>query len=215
MEILDFLVQAFNPHELIKYGGLFLLILIIYAETGLLFGFFLPGDSLLFAAGLLCGTAVLDTSILILLISLNAATIGGYFTSYWIGEKMGKYLLNKKDTFLFKKKYILASLKFYEKYGAFSIIVGRFFPIIRTFIPLVAGISNKNFKSFAIYNVIGSLLWICSLVLSGYFLIKHFPAIQHYLEWIIIAICIASTLPVILAFMKNKFKRTTPLSGKY
>lgn len=215
MEIFELLMQVINPHELIKYGGLVLLIIIIFAETGLFFGFFLPGDSLLFAAGLFCGTSVLDTSILMLLLSLNMAAILGYFTSYWIGDKMGKYFLNKKDTFLFKKKYIHASIKFYKKYGGFSIIVGRFFPIIRTFIPLVAGMSDNNFKRFAFFNVIGSILWVCSLVLSGYFLIKKFPNVQHYLEVIIIGICIVSTVPVIIAFLKNNKSKNIakPLSN--
>lgn len=207
MEIIDFIVQYSNPKDLIEIGGLVLLIAIIFAETGLFFGFFLPGDSLLFTAGIFCGSPFLDTSILVLLISLNIASIIGYLTSYYIGSKMSGYLLGRKDTFFFKRKYIVVSEAFYRKHGGLSIVLGRFFPVIRTFIPLVAGLSQVNLKRFMVYNVLGSLLWIGSLVLSGYFIGKNFPGIFEYLEWVIVGICVVSTLPVLIAFLKNKVIR--------
>jgi membrane-associated protein len=206
MELFDLFVQYLNPQEIIQLGGLFLLILIIFAETGLFFGFFLPGDSLLFAAGLFCGTPLLDSNLLVLLGALNLAAICGYFTSYIIGARLGNLFKNKKDSIFFKKQFIDISIDFYKKYGGLSIIVGRFFPIIRTFIPLVAGISQVNFKRFIIYNILGSFLWICSLVLTGFFIGKSFPGVFEYMEWIIVAICIISTVPVLVGYVKVKFK---------
>lgn len=209
METIDIILQFLNPKELIQIGGLILLLSIVFAETGLFFGFFLPGDTLLFTAGMFCGTPYLDTSIIVLLVSLNVASIGGYMSSYYIGNKMGGYLLKKKDSFFFKKKHIAFSENFYKKHGGISLIVGRFFPIIRTFLPLVAGLSKVNFKRFMLYNVLGSFLWIGSLVLGGYYLGKKFPGVFDHLEWIIIGICILSTLPVIIALLKSKVKKNS------
>jgi membrane-associated protein len=149
-----------DPVKLLKEGGFYVVMFVIFAETGLFFGFFLPGDYLLFLAGMFVATGKLDVNIFILISGLCIAAILGNFVGYWFGHKTGPVLYERKDTFFFKKKYLRAAEAYYHKQGAFALIMGRFVPIVRTFAPIFAGVVKHDFKKFALYNVIGALLWI-------------------------------------------------------
>jgi membrane-associated protein len=159
-EIWDSLQHLIDPVKLLREGGFYLLLFVIFAETGLFFGFFLPGDYLLFLAGMFVATGKLDVSIYVLLIGLMGAAIGGNFAGYWFGKKTGPVLYQREDTFFFKKKYLKAAEEYYRKQGAFALIMGRFIPIVRTFAPIIAGVVKLDFKKFAFYNISGAFLWI-------------------------------------------------------
>jgi membrane-associated protein len=194
-----------DPVKLLKEGGFYVVMFVIFAETGLFFGFFLPGDYLLFLAGMFVATGKLDVNIFILISGLCIAAILGNFVGYWFGHKTGPVLYERKDTFFFKKKYLRAAEAYYHKQGAFALIMGRFVPIVRTFAPIFAGVVKHDFKKFALYNVIGALLWITSLTLLGFFLGRKFEKeITHYLLYIIIGFISITTLPLIFAFVKKK-----------
>lgn len=211
--LIDFIKTLINPESIINYGGLTLLILVIFAETGLFFGFFLPGDSLLFIAGLLCAAseekikagepAVFNVSIYVLLLAVMLAAILGDFVGYWFGRRTGPVLFKRDDTFLFKKKYVMMADAFYKKHGAMALILGRFIPIIRTFAPIIAGVVKIDFKRFVFFNVIGAVVWVCSMILAGYFLGRSFPQIKDYLEYIVIGIILISIIPVVITYLRN------------
>ncbi|MCX2573931.1 DedA family protein [Pedobacter sandarakinus] len=197
--------QLIDPEKLLREGGFYLVIFVIYAETGLFFGFFLPGDYLLFLAGMFVATGKLDVNIAILLAGLCIAAISGNFTGYWFGRRTGPLLYTRKDSFFFKKKYLRAAEAYYNKQGAFALIMGRFVPIVRTFAPIFAGIVKLDFKRFALYNVVGGVLWICSLTLLGYFLGRRFEKeINDYLLYIIIGFILITTIPLLITFVKSK-----------
>ncbi|RYD82499.1 MAG: DedA family protein [Sphingobacteriales bacterium] len=200
--------EFINPEHIIQTGGFVILMLVIFAETGLFFGFFFPGDSLLFTAGLLASTKpeLLDTPIILLLLGLTAAGIAGNFVGYWFGSSMGARLFKKEDSLIFKKKYITMTEGFYERYGRMALIAGRFLPIIRTFAPIMAGVIKMDFKKFIAYNIIGSVLWIFSFTLAGYFLGMAFPQIKNYLEYIIIGLVIITIIPVIRTYLRERKK---------
>src|SRR5574343_56604 len=201
-QTLEFVKTLLNPQSIIHYGGLALLLFIVFAETGLFFGFFLPGDSLLFVAGLMCGTPIFDVNIYMLLTSVITAGILGNFVGYYFGKKTGPVLFRRDDSFFFKKKHVKAAEEFYNRYGGTAIVLGRFIPIIRTFVPIMAGVVNLDFKKFVVYNVLGCIAWVVSMVLSGYFLGRLFPSLQHNLEYIVITIILVSMIPVVLTYIK-------------
>jgi membrane-associated protein len=206
-EIWDSLRHAIDPEKLLKEGGLYVLLFVIFAETGLFFGFFLPGDYLLFLAGMFVATGKLDTNIYLLLIGLIIAAILGNFTGYWFGRKTGPVLYQREDSFLFKKRYIIAAKAYYRKQGAFALIMGRFIPIVRTFAPIIAGIVQLNFKKFALYTIIGAILWISSLTLLGFFLGRRFEKeINDYLLYIIMGFIVITTFPLVIAYFKKNLK---------
>jgi membrane-associated protein len=233
--MLDFIFLDFHwtnliqPQWYIENGGLWFVLFIVFAETGLFAGFFLPGDSLLFVSGIYAhkikqddGTFLpglshqflnviglgniqnpyLDLLLLIALISL--AGILGNSVGYWFGRKSGPALYNRKDTFLFKQKYLHQAKEFYDKNGGFAIIVARFVPFIRTFAPIVAGIVQMDKKKYFYYNVVGCIAWVTTMVCAGYFLNKIFPILQTKLELIVIVIVLVSTLPIIFKMIKSK-----------
>jgi len=211
MEFLSDLWHAFkdliNPEVIIKNAGdiaLVVLFLIVFAETGLMFGFFLPGDSLLFTAGLFVATGILDTNIGLLVGVLIVAAIVGDQTGYIIGRKMGKRLLTMKDGRIFKKKYILQTQAFYERHGGKTIIIGRFVPIVRTFAPMVAGVVGLEYRKFVSYNVIGGILWVGLMTLLGYALGKTFPQLGKYIEYVVIVIILISVFPIITTYFKER-----------
>jgi len=197
--------QLLDPEKLLREGGFYLVVFVIYAETGLFFGFFLPGDYLLFLAGMFVATGKLDVNIAVLLAGLCIAAISGNFTGYWFGRKTGPVLYTRKDSFFFKKRYLKAAEDYYHKQGAFALIMGRFVPIVRTFAPIFAGVVKLDFKKFALYNVVGGVIWICSLTLLGYFLGKRFEKeINDYLLYIIIGFILITTIPLLITFVKSK-----------
>jgi membrane-associated protein len=194
-----------DPIKLLKEGGFYVVLFVIFAETGLFFGFFLPGDYLLFLAGMFVATGKLDVNIYVLILGLCIAAICGNFTGYWFGRKTGPVLYDRKDTFFFKKKYLKAAEAYYHKQGAFALIMGRFVPIVRTFAPIFAGVVKHDFKRFALFNVIGAVLWITSLTLLGFFLGRKFEKeITQYLLYIIVGFIIITSLPVIYTFVKKR-----------
>lgn len=193
-----------SPELIINKGGLILLLVIVFSENGLFFGFFLPGDSLLFLAGMLCGLPVLDIHIVPLISYITLMAFIGYIVSYVVGSKFGNWLITRPDSFLFKAKYVTMTETYFKKRHNGAMIIGRFIPIIRTFLPLCMGLIKSDFKSFMIYNFIGSLLWTSSLVLAGYFLKIIFPQLIDYLEWIIIIIIAVTTIPLVQQYFTMK-----------
>ena len=204
--MLDFLKQLTDPQSIIHYGGLWLLLFVVFAETGLLVGFFLPGDSLIFISGLLCATKpdLLNISLTALLILLMLAAIIGNIFGYWFGKKVGEKLYSKEDSLLFKKKYLITTKAFYDKHGGKALVLGRFLPIIRTFAPILAGVIKIDFKIFMVYNVVGAISWIGSIASTAYFLGKQFPQIENYIGYIVIGLILITTIPVVLTYFRSK-----------
>lgn len=193
-----------------EYGGLYLVAFIIFAETGLFVGFFLPGDSLLFVTGLMIansqnpfGNDFLNLLYWIILIII--AGVIGNAVGYWFGRKTGPLLFEKRDTFLFKRKHILQAKEFYDKRGGGAIILARFLPIVRTFAPIVAGIVKMERKTFILYNYVGCVLWVTSMILAGYFLGEN-EWVKHNFEKIVIGLIVVTTAPVIFKMFFHKKK---------
>ena len=204
-EIWDSLQHLVDPVKLLREGGFYLLLFVIFAETGLFFGFFLPGDYLLFLAGMFVATDKLDVSIYVLIAGLIAAAVAGNFVGYWFGKKTGPVLYDKEDSFFFKKRFLLAAENYYKKQGAFALIMGRFIPIVRTFAPIIAGIVRLDYRKFAFYNMSGAFLWITSLTLMGFFLGRTFEKqINHYLLYIVIGFILITTIPLVITYLKRK-----------
>ena len=173
-----------------------------FAESGLFFGFFLPGDSLLFTAGFLASQNIFNIWILLPLITLGA--IGGDSVGFWTGRKFGSWLIKQKESFFFQKKHLETAKRFYDLHGGKTLILARFMPAIRTFAPIVAGMAEMNYGSFITYNVIGGLLWSFGMTLLGYFLGSIIPDADRYLLPIIGIIILASVLPAVIHFVKDK-----------
>jgi membrane-associated protein len=188
--------------ELIRTVGLVGLFCIVFAETGLFLGFFFPGDSLLFVAGLLAAQGLFPVSVLILV--LLVAAITGNMAGYWFGKKVGPKLFERDDSLLFRKAHVRRAQSFYEKHGAKTIMLARFVPIVRTFGPIVAGIAEMNYRSFMMYNVLGALLWTVGLTLGGYLFGNLITDIDRYLLPVILAIIIISFLPAVWHIWKEQ-----------
>lgn len=209
-----------NPEFYIKIGGLWLLLFIIFAETGLFAGFFLPGDSLLFVAGIysrdLASSVIPSTNevvdLFFLWIIISLAGIIGNFVGYWFGRKSGPFIYQRKDTLLFKKKYLVRATEFYNQYGGWAIVAARFVPIIRTFAPIVAGVVQMDKKKFAYFNIVGCVAWVGTMLFAGHFLYKWVMSkfgidLKEHLEMIVIIIVAVSTLPIIYKFFFAKDKK--------
>lgn len=201
----DFLKQLTDPESIIQYGGLALLLFVVFAETGLFFGFFLPGDSLIFISGLICRTQpeLLDINITALLICMISAAVLGNMVGYWFGFKVGPALFNRNDSLIFKKRYLVTTKAFYDKNGGKTLVFGRFLPIIRTFAPILAGIIKIRFSQFMLYNIVGAVAWIVSLGLCGYFL-GQIIWVQENIGWIVIFLIVVTMIPVITAWIRGK-----------
>lgn len=216
-----------TPMFYITFGGLWLLLLIVFAETGLFMGFFLPGDSLLFVAGiyshdLIKGSFGFEASAPILELLMLGAMISicgilGNAFGYWFGKKSGPFLFERKDTFFFKKKYLYQAKAFYDKHGGSAIVMARFLPIVRTFAPIVAGIVQMDAKKFSFYNIVGSIAWVFSMLFAGHYLqqwiLQAFGFdLKKHLEIIVLGIIIVTTAPVIfkMLFGKEQSEATEP-----
>ncbi len=182
-----------------SYIGIFLT---VFAESGFLLGFFLPGDSLLFTVGILASQGLFDIRLLIIL-AIAGAILGDTF-GYYVGKVFGTRLFNRPDSWLFKKEYVERTEGFYKKYGKRTIIMARFVPIVRTFAPIMAGIGRMEYKVFLAYNVVGGIVWAGGLLAISYYLGTIFPGIEHYLTYIIIGIILLSVIPVALDFIRRK-----------
>ncbi|MCC6865492.1 MAG: VTT domain-containing protein [Ignavibacteria bacterium] len=194
------------------WAGYLGLAIIIFTETGLLAGFFLPGDSLLVTAGLFAATHDPVTgepflNIVYLNLSLIPSAIIGDATGYWIGSKAGPRLFKKEKSFFFRKDYLIKTREFYEKYGGITIIIARFMPIIRTFAPTVAGIAKMKYIKFAQYNIFGGILWVLSMTLLGFYLGRLVPGIEKHIDKVIIIIVFLSILPGIIKYIKHKLQQ--------
>jgi membrane-associated protein len=185
-----------NSQDIIQKGGLLLVTLIVFLENGMFFGFFLPGDYLLFSAGLLCGTGDFKVSIVTLVACLCGAAISGSYSGYWFGRTIGRNLYKKEDSFFFKRKHVAQTRLYFSKFGGRTLVFGRFLPIIRTFAPIFAGVIELNFKEFSLFNILGAIVWVFGLVLGGYFLGVKFPGLLHYLEYFILAFFAITTIIV-------------------
>lgn len=217
MELLEITFKdLLNPEFYIVYGGLWLFLFIVFAETGLFAGFFLPGDSLLFVSGIYSSELITKGlyfdfgSDLVHLFILTALVIVsgvlGNYVGYWFGKKSGPALYSRQDSFFFKKKYLHRAHHFYDKNGAATIFVGRFLPIIRTFAPIVAGIVQMDRKKFTFYNIVGCVTWSVSMLFSGHYLYKlileQFQVdLKKHLEIIVLSIVLVTTAPVIFKFL--------------
>jgi membrane-associated protein len=202
-----------NPLWYIENGGLWVLLMVIFSETGLFVGFFLPGDSLLFVAGIYVqtfadkfSTDIFPIHYIGIMLLISIAGIIGNYIGYWFGKKSGPFLYERKDTFFFKRKHLLTAKSFYDKNGALAVIGARFLPIVRTFAPIIAGIVGMDFKKFTLYNIVGSLSWVFSMMLAGKFLHSLFLEkfnfdLTKHLEIIVIGIILITTLPVIFKFI--------------
>jgi len=229
--------ELLQPQWYIENGGLWLLLLVVFAETGLFAGFFLPGDSLLFVAGIyahkigegasaapglsyqfmkLIGLEHIQNEwvdLIVLWALISLCGILGNMVGYWTGRKVGPAMYNWKENFFFKRRYLEQAHEFYEKNGGFAIIVARFLPFIRTFAPIVAGIVQMNRAKFMLYNIIGSLAWVFSMVFAGHFLQKWLLKatgfdLKEHLEVIVLGIVLITTLPVIIKLISGKKKKT-------
>jgi len=187
--------------------GFYFLLIVVFAETGLFFGFFLPGDYLLFMAGLLCSTGRFNVSIYTLVLSLIASGILGNYAGYWFGYRTGPALFNKDNSLFFKKSYLKLAEGFYEKHGGMALVLGRFFPIIRTFAPIFAGVVKVDIKKFTIYNIIGCVAWVTLFTLAGFFLGRKYPQLKDYLQYIVLGLIVFTTIPLVIAFLKRKLTK--------
>jgi len=214
-------MQLLQPQWYIENGGLWFIVLVVFAETGLFAGFFLPGDSLLFVTGiysndLLKSGMKIDThhsfiNIILLGTVISLAGILGNFVGYWFGRKSGPFLFERKDTFFFKKKYLYQARDFYDKHGGGAIVMARFLPIVRTFAPIVAGIVQMNKNKFFFYNIAGSIAWVYTMIISGHylqrFILNSFDFdLKKHLEVIVIGIVLVTTAPVIIKILTGKKK---------
>jgi membrane-associated protein len=193
-----------DVHGLIQTGGYVALAVIVFIETGLMVGFFLPGDSLLVTAGLFAAKG--DLNIVVLNLLLMACAVAGDATGYYIGRKLGPALFRRDDSLFFKKQHLIAAHDFYEKHGGKTIIIARFVPVIRTFAPVVAGIGQMSYGHFAAYNVVGGVGWVFTMTMIGYSLIKIFPGIEKHINIVIIVVIVLSILPGIIEFLRAKMK---------
>lgn len=205
----DHLQNLTDAHSIISKGGFALLLVVIFAETGLFFGFFLPGDYLLVLAGILCAAGMLDVNIWVLIASLIGAGVLGNYTGYWFGYRTGPVLFKRNESLFFKKRYVTMAEQFYAKYGGMALVLGRFFPIIRTFAPIFAGVVKLNVKKFSLYNFIGSTIWVATLTSIGFFLGRRYPEeIKFYLKYVVLGLIIITSLPFVFAYIKRKVIKT-------
>ena len=218
--LLDFhWTQLLQPQWYIENGGQWFIVFVVFAETGLFAGFFLPGDSLLFVTGIFSNDLIgaglgFNTNnsflnLLLLGIIISIAGIIGNTVGYWFGKKSGPFLFQRKDTFFFKKKYLFQAKEFYDKHGGGAIVMARFLPIIRTFAPIVAGIVEMDKKKYAFYNIIGSVAWVFTMLFAGHYLqaivLKYFDFdLKDHLEIIVIGIVLITTAPLLIKIFTRK-----------
>ena len=193
--------QIYDVEFLVRAGGLVVLTIIVFVETGLLIGFFLPGDSLLVTAGIFAAKGDLD--LLTLNLALSAAAIVGDTVGYRIGYMTGPKIFTRENSLLFNRKHLLSAKEFYDRYGGFTIVIARFIPIIRTFAPVVAGVGAMSYKRFLAFNVCGGIFWVMATTLAGYFLGTLIPNIQEQIHLVIAIVILLSLLPGIIKFLSE------------
>lgn len=198
--------QIYDVESLVRVGGLTALTIIVFTETGLLVGFFLPGDSLLVTAGIFASTGHLN--LWTLNITLSLAAIVGDTVGYGIGAKAGPKILTREDSLFFNRKHLITTRDFYDRHGGFTIFIARFIPILRTFAPVVAGVGAMQYRRFIAYNVFGGIFWVLAMTLLGYFLGRAIPNIQERIHLVIAIVIFLSLLPGIIKFLRERWKAT-------
>jgi len=209
-QLRDFLNPKLIIETLLAKGGLFVyfgLVFIVFAETGLAFGFFLPGDSLLVVAGLFAATGKLNLAILV--VTLFVAAVVGDAVGYYTGSRLGPRLFSRKKSLLFRPSHLQKAHSFYEKYGGKTIVIARFVPIVRTFAPIVAGAAGMPYRRFVLFNVMGGFLWVSSMLLGGYFLgsilkSKFGIDLDEHIEWVVIVVVMLSLIPPFIEYLKSR-----------
>lgn len=191
-----------NTESLISYGGLLLVALTVYGQTGLFFCFFLPSGGFLFTAGVFIATGSLNYDLLIACLLLSLAAMAGNVTGYWFGKKAGPLLHKRKDSRFFRKQYLISAEHFYKKYGALALVVGVFLPLTRTFAPIVAGMIRLNFRRYLLFTTIGAIAYVFSFVIAGY-LIGNMPFLKPYLTYFIVFIITVVTIPVVIRIIRE------------
>jgi len=206
----DLVHRIYDVEALVRIGGLMALIAIVFVETGLFVGFFLPGDSLLVTAGLFAARGDLGLWSIFLFVSL--AAIIGDTVGYTIGARTGPRIFTREDSLLFHKKHLITTKEFYDRYGGVTIIIARFMPIVRTFAPLVAGVGGMEYRRFVFYNVAGGVGWVVSMTSLGYFLGKAVPGIDRHIHVVIAVVIFLSLLPGIIKLARDRWRlrRTAP-----
>ena len=203
-QISEWFKYLMDSEELIRTGGLIAITLIIFIENGIIFGFFLPGDYLLFLSGVFCGTKLLNVPVSLLMFCVFAAAILGSLLGYLTGRYFGDSIQNREDSLFFKKKYIENTQKYFEKYGSQTLVIARFLPVIRTFSPILAGIVKMKFYKFMIFNVLGAFVWTIVLVGGGFYFGEKFPWIVDYVQYIIFFFLGITTFTVIRGYLNAK-----------
>jgi membrane-associated protein len=197
------ILSAIDPKTIIA-GGLIVIAIIIFAECGLLIGFFLPGDSLLFTAGFLASQNQTDINIWLLSLVCGVAAAAGPLVGYWYGKAVGQRLFNREDSWLFHKRHLERAHEFYERHGGRALILARFMPVVRTFAPVVAGMAAMDYKRFLVYTILGALIWAVGVTWLGYFLGNLLPDAGKYLEYIVAVIIVVSIAPPIIHFLRDR-----------
>jgi membrane-associated protein len=213
VELIQELFRTVYNVPMLVQAGIWLLVVIVFAETGLMIGFFLPGDSLLVTAGLFAAKGDLDINIVWLNVALIAAAIVGDATGYWIGFRAGKALYSRPNSLLFRREHLIKTHEFYEKHGGKTIVIARFMPIVRTFAPVVAGAATMTYRQFALYNVTGAIAWVTSMTLTGYFLGRTIPDIEKNIHIVVGIVIFLSLVPGIIAFIRARMQPAAPIAG--
>jgi membrane-associated protein len=196
--------RIYDVESLVRVGGILVIAAIVFAETGLFVGFFLPGDSLLVTAGIFAARGDLD--LWTLNIALSLAAVIGDSVGYGIGARTGPKIFTREDSLFFHRKHLISAKEFYDKYGGFTILIARFVPIIRTFAPVVAGVGGMQYRRFVAYNVAGGIFWVMSTTFAGYFLGRIVPNIQEHIHTVIVVVIFLSLLPAIAKIAREKWK---------
>ena len=210
--LVDLWHQLMNPEALIRWGGYTVLTAVIFAETGLLIGFFLPGDSLLVSAGLLASQGMLNVYLMGVILSI--AAVVGDSTGYGIGKATGPRIFTREQSLLFNRKHLERAHAFYEKYGGKTIVLARFMPIIRTFAPVVAGVGAMRYRTFLAYNVVGGLAWVWGMLFIGYGLGRYIPGIAGRIDLVIVVVIFLSILPGIIGGIRVRMAHSTRVDSE-
>jgi membrane-associated protein len=206
------LTGAQSLDALVRWGGYVVLTAIVFTETGLLIGFFLPGDSLLITAGLVAATGALD--IWWLNVLLVAAAVAGDSVGYTIGARIGPRLFTREKSWLFNPRHVVRTREFYARHGAKTIVIARFVPIIRTFAPVIAGVGEMPYRRFLLYNVAGGLGWVLSMTWAGYLLGNVVPNIDRHIHIVVIVVIVLSVIPIAVEIIRERRRQSTPSTGR-
>ena len=206
--VVDLLHKIYDVEGIIRWGGLLMLVAIVFAETGLMIGFFLPGDSLLVTAGIFAAAGHLDVVGLLLWVTL-AAVLGDQL-GYYIGYRTGPRIFRREDSLLFKREHLMRAKAFYEKHGGKTIILARFIPVIRTFAPVVAGVGQMEYRRFVTFNVVGGVLWVWGMTLLGVWLGNAIPNIDEHIHKVIAVVVFLSILPAIIEYVRSRGRVVEP-----